>query len=105
MRVALLVGERDTILVNQRALVTDQDRRYVYVVGDDGKAMRRDVQLGGEAEGLRIVREGLKPGDRVVVNGVRKIFFPGMPVKPVVVPMDQPDLVVPPAAAAPAGGR
>ena len=91
-RVQLLgSGEHDTILVNERALLTDQDRRYVYVVGDDGKAMRRDVQLGGEAEGLRIVREGLKPGDRVVVNGVRKIFFPGMPVKPAVVPMDQPD--------------
>ena len=63
-----------------------------------------DLQLGGEAEGLRIVREGLQPGDRVVINGIRKIFFPGMPVKPVVVPMDQPDLVTtPPAdAAAPA---
>lgn len=91
-RVQLLgSGQRDAILVNARALLTDQDRRYVYVVGEDGKATRRDVQLGGEAEGMRIVREGLKNGDRVVVNGVRKIFFPGMPVKPVVVPMDQPD--------------
>lgn len=97
-------GQHDAILVNERALVTDQDRRYVYVVGDDGRAMRRDLQLGGEAEGLRIVREGLKPGDRVVINGIRKIFFPGMPVKPVVVPMDQPDLVTTPPvdAAAPA---
>jgi membrane fusion protein, multidrug efflux system len=99
-RVQLLgSGQRDAILINERALLTDQDRRYVYVVGDDGKAMRRDVQVGGEAEGMRIVREGLKPGDRVVVNGVRKIFFPGMPVKPVVVPMDQPEFA--PAAAAP----
>jgi len=103
-RVQLLgSGQRQAILVNERALLTDQDRRYVYVVGDDNKAMRRDVQLGGEAEGLRIVREGLKPGDRVIVNGVRKIFFPGMPVKPVVVPMDQPEFAPPPAqAAAPA---
>jgi multidrug efflux system membrane fusion protein len=61
--------------------------------------MRRDVQVGGEAEGMRIVREGLKPGDRVVVNGVRKIFFPGMPVQPVVVPMDQPEFEPAPAAA------
>lgn len=99
-RVQLLgSGQHEAILVNPRALLTDQDRRYVYVVGEDGKAMRRDVQLGGEAEGMRIVREGLKDGDRVVVNGVRKIFFPGMPVKPVVVPMDQPDF-----APAQAGG-
>jgi multidrug efflux system membrane fusion protein len=103
-RVQLLgSGQRDTILVNERALLTDQDRRYVYVVGDDNKAMRRDVQVGGEAEGMRIVREGLKPGDRVVVNGVRKIFFPGMPVKPLIVPMDQPEFAPPAApAAAPA---
>jgi multidrug efflux system membrane fusion protein len=100
-RVQLLgSGLRDAILVNERALLTDQDRRYVYVVGEDGKAMRRDVELGGKAEGLRVVRKGLKPGDRVVVNGVRKIFFPGMPVKPVVVPMDQPEA----AAAQPGGG-
>jgi multidrug efflux system membrane fusion protein len=100
-RVRLLgSGQREAILVNERALLTDQDRRYVFVVGDDGKAMRRDIQLGGEAEGMRIVREGLKPGDRVVVNGVRKIFFPGMPVKPVVVPMDQPTLEPAPAAGA-----
>jgi len=102
-RVQLLgSGEREAILVNPRALLTDQDRRYVYVVGEDGKAMRRDVQLGGEAEGMRIVREGLKNGDRVVINGVRKIFFPGMPVKPLVVPMDQPDFAPAQAGASPA---
>lgn len=99
-RVQLLgSGQREAILINERALLTDQDRRYVYVVGDDDKAVRRDVQVNGAAEGMRIVREGLKPGDRVVVNGVRKIFFPGMPVKPVVVPMDQPEFEVAPAAA------
>ena len=112
-RVQLLgSGQRDTILVNERAILTDQDRRFVYVVGADDKAMRRDVQLGGTAEGLRVVRSGLKDGDRVVVTGVRKIFFPGMPVKPLVVPMDQPEGAAPaagtgaaaPAAAAPAGG-
>jgi multidrug efflux system membrane fusion protein len=99
-RVQLLgSGQRDAILINERALLTDQDRRYVYVVGEDNKAVRRDVQVNGAAEGMRIVREGLKPGDRVVVNGVRKIFFPGMPVKPVVVPMDQPEFQAAPAAA------
>lgn len=104
-RVQLLgSGRHDTLLVNERAVVTDQDRRFVYVVDAENKAMRRDVQLGGTSEGLRVVTSGLKPGDRVVINGVRKIFFPGMPVKPVVVPMDQPEFVAPQAAgAAPAG--
>ncbi len=103
-RVQLLGGgEHEAILVNERALLADQDRRYVYVVGTDNKAMRRDVQIGGTAEGMRIVRDGLKAGDRVVVNGVRKIFFPGMPVMPVPVPMDKPELEPAPApAAAPA---
>ncbi len=105
-RVQLLgSAQHDAILVHERALLTDQDRRYVYVVGADSKAMRRDIKLEGEAEGLRVVSEGLKPGDRVIVNGVRKIFFPGMPVKPVLVPMDQPGLEPAPAPApAPAAG-
>jgi multidrug efflux system membrane fusion protein len=53
--------------------------------------MRRDVRVGGQAGGLRIVEEGLAPGERVVVSGVRRIFFPGAPVVPTVVPMDQPE--------------
>ena len=55
-------------------------------------------RIGAQAEGLRIVLEGLAPSDRVVVNGVRKIFFPGMPVAPAVVPMDQPGLQPAPSA-------
>ena len=94
-RVQLLgSGQREAILVNERALLTDQDRRYVYVVGDDNKAIRRDVQLGARPR-LRIVR-GPEAGRPRVVNGVRKIFFPGMPVKALDVPMEQPE---PPGAA------
>jgi multidrug efflux system membrane fusion protein len=75
------------VLVDDRAVLTDQDRKYVYVVGADNLAVRRDVTLGRMAEGLRVVTAGLKPGDRVVVDGVQKIFFPGMPVKATAVPM------------------
>jgi multidrug efflux system membrane fusion protein len=82
-------GPREALLIDERAVLTDQDRKYVYVVGDDKLAQRRDVVLGGRADGLRIVEQGLSSGDRVVVNGVRKIFFPGMPVAPTVVPMEQ----------------
>ncbi len=94
-------GERDALLIDERAVLTDQDRKYVFVVGDDKLAQRSDVVLGGRSDGLRIVEQGLAPGDRVVVNGVRKIFFPGMPVAPTVVPMEE-AARAPAAAAAPA---
>lgn len=90
-RVRLLgSGEYDALLIHDMAVLTDQDRKYVYVVGDDNTAQRRDVELGRSVEGLRVVRSGLKPGERVVVNGVRKIFFPGAPVVPTEVPMSAP---------------
>lgn len=98
-RVRLLgASEVSAMLVHEQAVLTDQDRRYVYVVGQDGTAQRRDVTLGARVEGLRIVESGLEPGDRVIVNGVRKIFFPGQPVNPREVPMDQPNQPAPDAA-------
>ncbi len=98
-----LLGEskKDALLINEQAVLTDQDRRYVYVVGDKNSAERRDVKLGPRVEGLLVVESGLKPGDRVIINGMRKIFFPGQPVNPHEVPMDQPNLQ-PPAPQQPA---
>ena len=64
-----------------------------------------DVVLGGSVDGLRIVESGLAAGDRVVVNGMKKIFFPGAPLQPVSVPMEAPNTVVEaPAPGAQAGG-
>jgi multidrug efflux system membrane fusion protein len=91
-------GTRDALLISDRAVLTDQDRRYVYVVGGDNKTVRKDVTLGPLVDGLRVVDSGLAEGDPVVVNGTRKIFSPGQPVNPHAVPMDQPELQ--PAAAA-----
>lgn len=80
-RVQLLgSGQFQAMLIDDKAVLTDQDRKYVYVVDKDGKAQRRDIELGRNADGLRIVRKGLAAGDRVVVDGVQKIFMPGMPV-------------------------
>jgi multidrug efflux system membrane fusion protein len=75
-------GERPALLINERAVLTDQDRKYVYVLGPDSTAQRRDVVLGRQIDGLREVNRGLAPGDQVIVHGVQKIFFPGMPVIP-----------------------
>ncbi|WP_430543621.1 efflux RND transporter periplasmic adaptor subunit [Stenotrophomonas acidaminiphila] len=81
-RVRLLgSGAFEAMLIDDRAVLTDQDRKYVYVVDKEGKAQRRDVQLGRSAEGLRIVEAGLAPGDKVIVDGVQKVFMPGMPVQ------------------------
>ena len=98
-----LLGETlaSALLIHEQAVLTDQDRRYVYVLGDGNAAQRRDVKLGAHVEGLVVIESGLRAGDRVIVNGMRKVFFPGQPVNPHVVPMDQPNLPTPaPAQAA-----
>ncbi len=77
----------NAVLIDDRAVLTDQDRKYVYVVVD-GTAQRRDVELGRMVDGLRVVRNGLAEGDRVVVSGTQRIFFPGMPVETETVAME-----------------
>lgn len=100
-RVRLLgASQVAALLIHEQAVLTDQDRRYVYVIGEGDTALRKDVTLGARVDGLRVVTSGLEPHDRVIVNGVRKVFFPGQPVKPRDVPMDDPDQ---PAAQAPPG--
>src|SRR5262245_14742878 len=61
------------ILVSERAIGTDQDKRFVFVVGADSKAVWRQVQLGGTANGQRIITSGLEPGERIVVNGLQRV--------------------------------
>ena len=73
-------AEFNATLIDDKAVLTDQDRKYVYVVDKEGKAQRRDITPGRLADGLRIVQQGLKPGDRVIVDGLQKVFMPGMPV-------------------------
>ncbi|MEC9482687.1 MAG: efflux RND transporter periplasmic adaptor subunit [Halomonas sp.] len=80
-RVQLRGGTDDrAILIDEKAVLTDQDRKYVYVVDDQGLAVRKDIRLGRRVDGLRVVESGLEAGDRVVVRGAQRIFFPGMPV-------------------------
>ncbi|MCO1464332.1 efflux RND transporter periplasmic adaptor subunit [Burkholderia multivorans] len=82
-RVQLVSGrERSALLVDDKALLTDQDRKYVYVIGPGDKALRRDVTIGRDLDGQRIVEKGLNAGDRVVVDGVQRIYYPGAQVKP-----------------------
>jgi multidrug efflux system membrane fusion protein len=62
-----------TMLVDDKAILTDQDRKYVYVLEGDTVA-RRDIKLGRVLEGMRIVTDGLKPGDKVITTNIQKIF-------------------------------
>lgn len=57
------------LLVPAAAVQTDQARKIVYVVGKDGMVAAKPVELGPELEGLRVIRSGLTPTDRVVING------------------------------------
>jgi len=88
---------RPLLLISDRAVQTDQDRKFVYVLGPENRVARKDVTLGSLVDGLRVVTSGLAPSDVVVVSGTKKIFGPGQPVNPQTVPMDQPEQ---PAAAA-----
>lgn len=72
----------EAMLVNRKAVLANQDRRFVYVVGDDNTVTPRQVELGREVGELVVIRQGLKAGERVIVNGTQKVFAPGMPVTP-----------------------
>lgn len=76
------------LVINERAVGTDQNKKFVFVVGDDAKAAWREVSLGAAHDGLRVVNAGLKPGERIVVNGLQRVR-PGATVAPEPVPMAQ----------------
>ncbi len=70
------------VLIDDKAVLTDQSRKYVYVVDAAQRAQRRDLQLGRMVDGKRIVEAGLEPGEQLVVAGMQRIFYPGMPLAP-----------------------
>ena len=78
---------QEALLVNERAVGTDQSKKFVMVVGEDNKAAYREVTLGAHVNGLRVIASGLKPGERIVVNGLQRIR-PGALVEPRPVAMD-----------------
>jgi multidrug efflux system membrane fusion protein len=86
-RVQLLgSSEHEAILIEDRAVGTDQNQNYVLVLGAGNRLEYRPVQLGRAFEGLRIVRKGLKSGDVVVVNGLQRVRA-GVQVTPKLVVM------------------
>jgi RND family efflux transporter MFP subunit len=86
-RVQLLgSNEYSAILIDDRAVNTDQNQKYVFILGANNQVEYRRIKLGRVIDGLRIVREGLKAGDVIVVNGAQRAH-PGLTVTPQTVTM------------------
>jgi multidrug efflux system membrane fusion protein len=79
-------AEREALLVDEKAVGTDQSKRFVLALDAANKAGYREVKLGSQVRGLRVVESGLKAGDRIVVNGLHMVQ-PGATIKPRMVPM------------------
>jgi multidrug efflux system membrane fusion protein len=91
------------LLINERAVGTDQSKKFVYLIGADNKAEYRAVTLGPSIDGLRVVQNGLKAGDKIVVNGLQRVHR-GAQLAPHMVAMDfDPDAPTPEAK--PADGK
>lgn len=81
-RVRVPVGApHNGLLIAERALDTDQGQKIVYVVDRDNKVVSRPVRLGEMHDGLREITDGMKSGERVIVNGLQQVR-PGVAVEP-----------------------
>jgi membrane fusion protein (multidrug efflux system) len=75
------IGTRtDSITVPERAIVELQGKTFVWIVGSDGKVTQRGVLTGEQAGSRLIINEGLKVGEKIVIDGINKLRE-GMPVK------------------------
>lgn len=82
-RVQLLgSAEYDAVLVDDRAIGTDQSQRFVLVVGPNDTLQYRPVKPGRNIDGLRVIRAGVNAGEQIVVSGLQRVR-PGMQIKPV----------------------
>jgi membrane fusion protein, multidrug efflux system len=87
---------RDALLIDEKAVGTDQDKRFVLVVDPTDHTAYREVKLGPASDGLRVVEQGLQIGDRIVVNGLQRTR-PGQAVTAHMVPMASADATSLPA--------
>lgn len=84
----LIDSVEDAVVVPTRGVQDVQGMKSIYKVGPDGKLVNQPIKIGFEVGELVVVREGLKKGDKVVIDGVRRVR-PGMEIKPIVVPMQK----------------
>ena len=74
-------GKYPALLIPDRALGSDQSQKFVYVVNAEKKVEFRPVKIGPLIDGLRVVKEGLKPGEQIIVEGLLRVR-PGVTVDP-----------------------
>jgi multidrug efflux system membrane fusion protein len=80
VRIRLPVGKpKPSLVIPEEALGSDQGQRYVYVLNDKDEVVYRAVKLGPQVERLRVIEEGVKPSDRVIVRGLQRVR-PGVKV-------------------------
>ncbi len=93
VRVRVPIGQpHQALLVTERALDTDQGQKILYIVNEKHEVISRPVRVGALHDGLRVIEDGLKPGERVIVNGLQQVR-PGVTVEP-----KQVDMPVAPAS-------
>jgi RND family efflux transporter MFP subunit len=80
-RLRLFGGEHEALLVPDSTIASDQSRKIVFTVADDGTVGTKLIELGPIVDGLRVVRSGLAPTDRIVIDGLQRAR-PGQKVKP-----------------------
>jgi RND family efflux transporter MFP subunit len=91
-RVRVPIGRpHRALLVSDRALDTDQGQKIVYVVTEQNEVVSRPVRVGALHDGLREITDGLKPGERIIVNGLQQVR-PGATVEPKLVSMPTPEI-------------
>jgi RND family efflux transporter MFP subunit len=96
-RVRLPIAERENaLLVTERALGLDQGGRFLLVVGNENKVEQRYVKIGALRDGMRVITDGLKPEDQVVVKGIQRAI-PGAKVTPQQAKAAKPDKKTEPA--------
>ena len=80
-RLRLYGGESDALLVPDSAIASDQASKIVFTVAEDGTVVVKRVELGPIVDGLRVIRSGLAPTDRVIIDGLQRAR-PGQKVTP-----------------------
>ena len=68
-------NEAEALLIDDKAVLTDQDRKYVYVLGPENTAQRIDIRPGRMSQGLRVVESGLAPSDKIITGGLQRILL------------------------------
>ncbi|SIO55855.1 membrane fusion protein, multidrug efflux system [Singulisphaera sp. GP187] len=95
-RVRVPIGEpHPALLISERAIDTDQGQKIVYVVNNKDEVVARPIRLGALHDGLRVIEDGLRSSDRVIVVGLQQVR-PGAVVAPKLVPMPVAGFQAPP---------